>query len=145
MSFALHRLRELRAQRPGQYVDSLASTGEDQVSFGNADDSDGQAPDFRPGRSDRQALESEREASDSPNAARLQPRTFVGPNWIDGEVLAVLPESLQGLVCAREGWTPLTWVDYLCTKADRCEELHPQFAERYRAAARMLFPGPERG
>jgi len=63
------------------------------------------------------------------------------PRWITGELLDKLSEPLQGLVCAREGWTPTSWAAYLEHKAARCATLHPCLADHYRFAAKLLRTG----
>ncbi len=59
--------------------------------------------------------------------------------WMTGPDLDALPEPLQGLVCAREGWTPQRWAYYLQHRAGRCDERHRDLAELYRRAARLLW------
>ncbi len=59
--------------------------------------------------------------------------------WVTGPDLDALPEPLQGLVCAREGWTPQRWAYYLQYRAGRCYERHRDVAELYQRAARLLW------
>lgn len=59
--------------------------------------------------------------------------------WMTDPELDDLPEPLQGLVCAREGWTPQRWAYYLQYRAGRCDERHRDMAELYRRAARLLW------
>ncbi|UCC30851.1 MAG: hypothetical protein JSU86_00960 [Phycisphaerales bacterium] len=59
--------------------------------------------------------------------------------WMTGSDLDALPEPLQGLVCAREEWTPQRWAHYLQYRAGRCDERHRDVAELYQQAARLLW------
>ena len=59
--------------------------------------------------------------------------------WMTGPDLDALPEPLQGLVCAREEWTPERWAYYLQYRAGRCDERHRDVAELYQRAARLLW------
>ena len=42
--------------------------------------------------------------------------------WVSGEAMEQLSETMQGLVCERDGWTPDSWARYLQYRAGRCDD-----------------------
>lgn len=70
-----------------------------------------------------------------------QSKAFERARWLTGTQLQPLPETIQGLVCEREGWSPASWAEYLIYKANRCRDLYPAVAEKYEFAASLLHKG----
>lgn len=67
----------------------------------------------------------------------------VGGRWVEGDDLNQLPEKLQGLVVAREGWTAPRWADYLRHRARICDERHRDVAKLYEQAVALLRRGSD--
>jgi hypothetical protein len=58
--------------------------------------------------------------------------------WVDVPEPKRLPGAVGDLVSLRVGWTPDGWAAELERKASCCEAMHPDLAQRYRAAAGLL-------
>lgn len=127
MSFAIQRLRELRASHamlPASAHDAPASDSS-----------------IAPSRWDDPVVaEARREAA---RLGVLDHSFSAGgssaPQWLGEPEWVGLPEFVQELVCPRVGWTPSAWAKELQRKASLCETMHPDVAARYEIAAGLLL------
>ena len=123
MSFALQRLRELRARLPVPPAATL----------------DIPKP-HRPLWSDPAVSAARRDAERLGVLKQPMPVGCASEGrWIVEPESQGLPEAVQVLVGLRPGWTPGAWALELRRKASLCEAMHPAVAARYRSAAGVLM------